>query len=62
MTETTFGKNRIRRVRGVYDLYCSQPTGGDGDVLALLLGGCVGRLYIQSMTQTSVIFIYGLLL
>ena len=39
----------------VYDLFCSHPTGGVRDVLALLLGSCyVVHLYIQSVIRTNI--------
>lgn len=37
--------------RGVYDLYCSQPPGGDRGVLASLFGELS---YGQHITMTSV--------
>ena len=55
MTETTFGKRLLdvyfdvliwpvccllTRVGRIYDLYCSQPPGGDQDALDSLLGSC----------------------
>lgn len=34
----------------IYELYCSQPPGGDPDVLISLLGSCRAvYVYIQSM-------------